>query len=417
MNTLPLKKRNILLVLTGLFVLVLFGMTNEVWAQAATTQHWTGIIPSPTNGSAYTLGQITGGTWDTNANWANAVTNTPTDFYALTSGAGRVANFQPTSSGYTVTIADGYTVPAIRALQVSGGSNAAVTIASSTAKTISLAVASGAYINIADGKELIIGTDVAIGLFGTGTQSFDKLSAGTLRWSGSATAYNAGVKVKAGTFIIDSNASSRLGSAATVNIEGGEFRYNGTNALNSTVSLTSGKISGTGHITSAVSVGAGSTIAPGNNAIGTQKYDNLTFASSGVYQWEIGSWLGTNVGTSFDQIQAGSFAVTATTNNPFVISLVSVGGALSDFNAFTNRSWTLLQATSTISSNVLTNLTIDSAAFSVLNPLQGGTFSLAVDDKSLNLVFAVPEPSSILLLGVAGALAVFAGLRRRMVRR
>lgn len=414
MNTLYLKKRNVLLVLAGLFILI--GMTSEVQAQVATTQHWTGITPPPPNGTSYTLGQVTGGTWDATANWANAGTNTITDFYALTTGAGRVANFQPTTGGYTVTIADGHTVPVIRALQASGGANAAVTIASGTAKTIQLATASGAYINIAAGKELIIGPNVAIGLFGTGTQSFSKLSPGTLRWSGSATAYNAGIQVSAGTFIIDSDASSRLGAGATVNIAGGEFRYNGASALNSAVSLTSGKISGAGRIASAVSVGAGSTIAPGNNAIGTQQYDDLTFASSGIYQWEIGSWLGEIAGINFDQIQADSFAVTSTLANPFVISLVSVGGALSDFNASTNRSWTLLESIATISSGVLTNLAVDSTAFAALNPLDDGVFSLAVDDKSLNLVFtAVPEPSSTLLIGLA--FAAFAGMRRRMVRR
>lgn len=417
MNTLSLTKRHTLLALTSLFALL--GMTGEVRAQAATTQTWTGIVPPPANGTAFTFNQVQGGTWDTTANWANATVDIATDYYALTTGAGRVANFLPKSGGYTVTIADGYTVPIIRALQAAGGSTSgSVTIQSDVAKTITLATNSGAYISVTVGRELQIGANTAIAVFGTGTRSFSKVGDGTLRWSGTAAEYNNGILISAGKFIIDSDASSRLGGSATINISGGEFRYNGASTLNSAVSLTSGTISGTGSIASAVSVGAAGTISPGDNTIGTQHYDNLTFASSGVYQWEIGSWLGEIAGTDFDQIQADSFTLTATLGNPFVISLVSEGGALPDFNSSISRFWTLLESGAPISPTLLDNLAINSTAFAALNPLNDGAFSLAVDGGSLNLVFtAVPEPQPLAALLIGLVLAGFVGTYRQIIRR
>lgn len=396
---------------------VILSGTFSIHAQVSAVQNWTGIIPPPANGTSYTLEQVVGGTWDTSANWANAVAGTSTDYYALTSGVGRVASFQGVTNGYTVTIGDSYTVPVIRALQLSFGANATVTIQSNIAKNILFATTNTPYINVSAGKELRIGPNTAFTFFGTGTRLIHKYGAGTLRWSGSAAAFNDTLLLTAGKFIIDSNASSRLGSSAILDISGGEFQYNGSEALNSSVSLNSGKISGTGHISSAVQVGSNSIIAPGDT-VGIQHYDHLTFASAGTYEWEIGSWAGENAGEHFDQIQVDDFSVSAVGDNPFTISLRSVGGALSDFNAAINRSWTLLESDSSIAPGILDGLVIDSTFFATWNALDDGEFSLAVNDNALELIYtpaAIPEPSSILLIGFA--LILIFPARYRIVHR
>ncbi len=296
--------------------------------QPAATQHWTGIVPPPENGTAYSLSDIQGGIWDATANWANSVAGNVTDYYSLTTGAGRVANFQPKTGGYTVTIADDHTVPIIRALQASGGNNSWVMIRANVAKTIRLSVQSGAYLSVGGSKELIIGENVAIDLFGTGVYTLSKLGDGTVRWSGAvATPFTHTLRIDAGRFIIDADASSRLNSSSTVVVNAGEFRYNGANPLEATLTLNGGRISGEGRISSAVTVGANVTVAPGDGKVGAQKYDSLTFASGGTYLWEIGCWSGTSAGIDFDQLQATAFSVTATDESRFVISIATYGGA------------------------------------------------------------------------------------------
>jgi len=402
----PLKARRCLAIVS----LLAAAGSMEVKGQG-TTQLWTGIVPPPENGTAYSLSDIQGGIWDDTANWADAAAGVVTNYHSLTTGAGRVASFQPKTGGYTVTIADDYSVPVIRALQASGGNNSWVMIQANVDKTIRLSVQSGAYLSVGANKELIIGENVAIDLFGVGTYALSKVGDGTLRWSGPvATAFTHTLQINAGRFIIDADASSRFNSSSTVVVNGGEFRYNGAAALEATVTLNSGRISGEGRIASAVTVGANATVAPGDGKVGAQKYDSLTFASGGTYQWEIGSWNGTSAGIDFDQLQATAFSVTATDESRFVISIATYGGALPDFDGSQNRSWTILDSEETIPAGVLEKLALDDTAFRAVHAFDGD-FSLEIRDGDLTLVYTtIPEPRLVLWAGAA--LAAFATRRR-----
>ncbi len=206
-----------------------------------------------------------------------------------------------------------------------------------------------------------------------------------------------------------------INSTSGVTINGGEFNYNSSTALSQPVSFTGtgGTLSGSGTITPAVTVTSGNTIAPGNS-VGNLSTGNLTLNSGSVYSAEAD--LATVVsGTVYaaDQINVtgsvtlvpGCTLVLSLLNNPTglvdkTIVLINNDGTDAVSGTFTNiipGSQGLPNLTYTIGYN-----------YDVASGLYGG-----VNSNDVAITFsAVPEPTSLALLGLGGL-----GLLKRRRRR
>ena len=125
-----------------------------------------------------------------------------------------------------------------------------------------------------------------IGDNGSGATSLTKSGIGTWVLSGTNT-YNGTTTVSAGKLTIDS--AGTINSTSGVSIGAGEFNYNSSTALSKAVtfSTTGGTLSGSGTITTAVTVSAGNFLSPGNS-IGTLTFGTgLTIA--GTYTAQLGT--------------------------------------------------------------------------------------------------------------------------------
>ena len=130
-------------------------------------------------------------------------------------------------------------------------------------------------------------------------------------------------------------------------------------------------------------------------------------------------------GNGWDLISVtGSTLIGGTPGDTIILDLTSLSGTLpgeaQNFDAAQDYTWELLSSPGGL-------LGFDEDAFTLLtsnfqNDLAGGSFFLAQQGNSLNLVFdsfaetssaAIPEPSTLALLSL-GALAAFPRRRRRL---
>jgi hypothetical protein len=98
-----------------------------------------------------------------------------------------------------------------------------------------------------------------------------------------------------------------------------------------------------------------------------------------------------------------------------------VDGDALNFDNLSSYSWTLAQTTDGVigfdpaNFNIVTDPNNGTAGFS--NPLDGGTFSLAVSDNALSLQFnPIPEPSTLIIWSLLGAFGISVGWWRRRRR-
>ncbi len=195
----------------------------------------------------------------------------------------------------------------------------------------------------------------------------------------------------------------------------------GSGTGSGTVTIASGAtLMGTGKLGGNVIVNG--THAPGNSP-GIETIDgNLTYGSTSIFEWELGSSTQTQAGTSpsvFDQV-AMSSDKTLTIVGGAKINLIFNSAASGDFTGSTvkfsdtfwssSHSWQIFTGHGTVTGDfTINNISLDSAttpaAYTTAIPA-GGSFSMSGD--TLNWT-AVPEPSSAL----AGLLLCAGLLRRR----
>jgi T5SS/PEP-CTERM-associated repeat protein len=237
--------------------------------------------------------------------------------------------------------------------------------------------------------------------------------------NGSLTVSNGGAFTVAGILYISLRGAVDV-EGGTLNV--GEYVSNsGTVHLDGTLNgdfSNGGLLTGEGTITGAVSIGGSSTVSPGNSP-GTLGLGHTDWNGGGTLKFEINSALGT-AGVNWDLLNiTGGLDLNATADD-FIIDLTSLlpdgsAGPLSDFDPSQTYSWTIAKTTSGITGYSQDKFTVYTNHF-------GNTFdhyfSVIQVGNDLQLLYSVPEPSTI----VSGAigLALLLGIvrkRRRMRNR
>jgi hypothetical protein len=209
-------------------------------------------------------------------------------------------------------------------------------------------------------------------------------SGGVLTNNGTLTILTSGsLDLAAQNSVINTGTLTNYGSSSvgdTYTQTAGQTMNNGSMSGNS-IAIQGGTLSGTGTITGDVTIESGATVSPGNSP-GTLTM-NGTFASSGNMLFEIGG------------LGSGHYDVLDIHGNAFFN-----GGATSfnflNFSPVVGNSWGFLHADSITGWNNLDFL------FSGPGTGQTAQFSFANGVETLRIVAApVPEPSTLLLLGIA----------------
>jgi len=277
------------------------------------------------------------------------------------------------------------------------GSPAVVSVAG-TGHTIATALAldDAASFNVATGGRLGISGVIATG--STGARSLTKTGLGILELTGANT-YSGNTSVDAGTLIVNGS----LGNGAlTV----------ATNAM----LMGSGTIGGAATILGVHS--------PGNSP-GIETFaSNLSYSGgSSEVIWELwGNTTSNSPTVNYDQIIVGGNLDFA---GGTILSLDFGGsgvGAVNWADSFwgTNQSWTLFDVAGTTSnignftlaSNPSGWLDSNGLAFSASTRSEG-SFSIAQQGEDVVIVYVVPEPGSLALVGIGIAAAAWAVRRRR----
>jgi autotransporter-associated beta strand protein len=225
---------------------------------------------------------------------------------------------------------------------------------------------------------------------------------GALSGSGNITKTGSGDMTLAGN-------SSHSG---TITVADGTLRLIGSTGSALVANTSTSIITGDGATTGAISIGNGALLSPGNSP-GTLEVGSATFASGGIYDWEIAG-----VSGNHDRISAtGTINITATDLNPFIIRVISLDGSnnpgfVPDFNMASSYMW-ILASGSSISGFDAAKFELDLSAFH--NPAVTDQFSIGTSGNNLVLNYntpgVIPEPSgAMLMLFGSGALL---GRRRR----
>ena len=225
------------------------------------------------------------------------------------------------------------------------------------------------------------------------------------------------------------------GSGSLTKVGGGRLALTGANTFSGTTNVNAGDLALDGSIVGSLSVaslaslsgtgtvGGNATIAgthsPGNSP-GAQTFNgNLTYQAGAVVNWELIANTTGTPGTNYDQIIVPTGNLTFSGSTTLALSFDSAGSSVDWADPFwnVNRSW-MVYDLSGGTTNSLSDLGLGGSLLDSLNqplsPTGRGYFttSLSGQDVMLNFV-AVPEPSTLVLLGIAAA---FLAVRRRAAR-
>jgi fibronectin-binding autotransporter adhesin len=274
---------------------------------------------------------------------------------------------------------------------------------------------------VSNNPTLTIASDVVMSRFtGTG-QTFTKAGNSRITLTGASTMTGTTV-LTAGTLFMQSGASLAATSSLVVN--------NGAT------------LAGTG-TAGAVWINDGGTISPGNSP-GTSFAGNVTLEAGGNYNWQLYDALGT-AGTGWDLISLSNIGLLDLTGlseaNRFNINTWTLSGTGPDVNgaplnfvyetgtsyrfsviAVNEISSILLPAslgTPVADMDITSLFTLNTSAVNGTGGWQSPTpaawnmtVKIGVDGKSIDII-VVPEPATIVLVGIGAALAAAARWRRR----
>jgi autotransporter-associated beta strand protein len=220
---------------------------------------------------------------------------------------------------------------------------------------------------------------------GGGSVTLGATSTGALTFTGTQT-YTGGTQINAGTLYANGAMSG------TVNVQGGEL--GGSGAIAGLVTGSNGGVITAG--------GAASTIGE------LTLQSGLNLSNGGNYTWDLASDtddLSGTAGISFDQLEVTGGALTLGGSSALTLDfLAGVNASDSFWNS--NHSWTIISA-----------LGGSSIFGSITDPTyDGGTFSTADTSGQVTLNYqagAVPEPSTVVAIGLGAALLLASRRRRR----
>jgi hypothetical protein len=200
-------------------------------------------------------------------------------------------------------------------------------------------------------------------------------------------------------------------SANSLDLNGALLVNNGT--ITGPTNVNFGSLAKGSGVYGAVNVTDGGRFSPGNSP-GAVTTGSATWNSGGAYTVEISDALaGPGVGWDLWNI-AGDLVVNPSRH--FSIDLVSLSGLTAgpaaNFDPFRDYHWLIASSSNDLSQLHLQNLEIDSNSFT--NSLANGHFYISNDSNGLYLSFsAIPEPTGILLIGLASHLFAYRGKRIR----
>jgi len=242
-------------------------------------------------------------------------------------------------------------------------------------------------------------------LAGSG-RTLTKTTSGSVTLS-AANTFTGATSVNAGTLVVS---GGDINSSAVSVAAGANLVYNSATARTGTLTLggngtgagNRATLSGTGNMNVAITLdNIGDTLSPGNSP-GTQNFSVGQTWNSFTYLWETNNFTGTTAGTDFDRITiSGALNLTGGLG-AYLLDITSltagnVAGNVANFSDV-NRSWTILTSTGITGFNAA-NWTVSTNNF-LSSPSSIGTWALNQVGNDLVLTYAVPEPStSILILG------------------
>jgi autotransporter-associated beta strand protein len=257
----------------------------------------------------------------------------------------------------------------------------------------------------------------------SGSGDLEKIGGGTLALF-RANTYTGRTSISAGYLKLGSDASLAspvisIGQDATLDVESRLGGY----------TIGAGQtLGGSGWTVGQIIFGAGSTLAPGDLSAGVDSTGTLhglgvTWNGGASYLWEISDAANPDdfAGINYDLLEVNRLTISATAENKFTLHLTSLlanhtAGDVAHFNSAVDHSYTIVTAPVGIFGFDADAFAIDATGFT--NDLNGGSWSLALSENTLNLNFTaavVPEPATATTLAGLFTLAL-AALRRRRTR-
>jgi autotransporter-associated beta strand protein len=275
------------------------------------------------------------------------------------------------------------------------------------------------------------GTAGALGGSGSianaGTLAFNRSDAITL--SRAITGTGSLVQQGPGNLIL--SATSTFTGPTSVNA--GRLSVNGALGNTAVTVQSGGELGGSGSIVGALAILSGGTLSPGNS-IASLSGGATSFAAGAIFGYEVDSSLLGSLGTAADllvvsgnlDIASGallSFAdITSGTVQPFVedttiFAMINYSGAWNG-GLFTYNGSPLADGSRfSVGSQLWEidyNYAYDTASPTTIQPLNfQGDYLPSSGTQTFVAITAVPEPSTLALLGIGGVLAAWAASRRR----
>jgi autotransporter-associated beta strand protein len=228
------------------------------------------------------------------------------------------------------------------------------------------------------------------------------ISGGVLLISGSGSINSTSAITVSNDALFHYTADTALTRNVTVS-DNAEFKYNSAAAHTGALTFTSGTLSGNGILTSARTIGANRTIAPGNSA-GNLTTGAQTWEDGGAYLWELADLTG-GAGVGWDLLTInGALTLGSLTAGGFTLNIDSYGA----YTAVGGNYSLLIADAASISG-------FDASLFTISDSIGLDQLELVQSGNGLYLNFTViPEPSTYALLGL-GALTIT--LLRKLRRR